>query len=64
MSELTPDRTVEPISREQILRRERGQGNIDFPCSPDHEQGWQSYPFDAHPAKSNDHTCILTVLLL
>ena len=22
-----------------ILRRERGQGNIHFPCSADHEQG-------------------------
>ena len=30
MSELTRDGTVEPISRDQILRRERGQGNKYF----------------------------------
>ena len=30
--------TAEPLSRDQILRRERGQGNINFPCSADHEQ--------------------------
>ena len=27
------DGTAEPVSRDQILRRERGQGNIHFPCS-------------------------------
>ena len=26
------------VSRNQILRYERGGGNIDFPCSADHEQ--------------------------
>ena len=31
---------------DQILRRERGQGNINFPCSTDHEQDWQPYPVD------------------
>ena len=35
---LTRDRTAEPVSRDQILRRERGQGKIHFPCSTDHEQ--------------------------
>ena len=35
---LTRDRTVEPLSRDQILRREQGQGKINFPCSTDHEQ--------------------------
>ena len=30
----------------QIHRRERGQGNIHFPCSADHEQDWQPYPVD------------------
>ena len=29
---------AEPISRDQILRREREQGNIYSPCSADHEQ--------------------------
>ena len=32
MSRLTRDGTAEPVSRDQILRRERGQGNINFPC--------------------------------
>ena len=44
MSRLTRDGTAEPVSRDQILRRERGQGNIHFPCSADHEQDWQPYP--------------------
>ena len=38
MSRLTRNGTAKPVSRDQILRRERGQGNIDFPCSTDHEQ--------------------------
>ena len=32
--------------RDQILRRERGQGSVDFPCSADHMQDWQPYPVD------------------
>ena len=39
MSRLTRDGTAEPVSRDQILRHERGQGNIHFSCSADHEQG-------------------------
>ena len=35
-SKLTRGGTAEPVSRDQILRRERGQGNINFPCSADH----------------------------
>ena len=31
MSRLTRDGTAEPASRDQILGRERGQGNIHFP---------------------------------
>ena len=38
MSRLTRDATAEPVSRDQILRRERGQENNNFPCSADHEQ--------------------------
>ena len=30
MSRLARDGTTEPVSRDQILRRERGQGNIIF----------------------------------
>ena len=43
MSRLTRDKTAEPVSRDQILRHARGQGNINFPCSADHEQDWQPY---------------------
>ena len=32
MGRLTRDRTAEPLSRDQIIRCERGQGNIHFPC--------------------------------
>ena len=39
MSRLTRDGTAEPVSRDQIIRRERGQGKKHFPCSGDHEQG-------------------------
>ena len=46
MGRLTRDGTAKPVSRDQILRRERGQGNIHFPCSADHEQDWQPYPVD------------------
>ena len=49
MSRLTRDGTAEPVSRDQILRHARGQGNIDFPCSADHEQDWQPYPVDPYP---------------
>ena len=42
------DGTVEPVSRDQILRRERGQGNVNFSCSADHEQDWQPYPVDIY----------------
>ena len=40
----TWDGTVEPVSRDQILRRERGQGTSHFPCSADQEQDWQPNP--------------------
>ena len=40
MSRLTRDGTAEPVSRDQILRHERGQGNIHFFCSADHVQDW------------------------
>ena len=48
MSRLTRDGTAEPVSRDQILRRERGQGNIHFPGSADHVQDWQPYPVDPY----------------
>ena len=46
MSKLTRDGTAEPVTRDQILRRERRQRIIHFPCSAaDHEQqDWQTCP--------------------
>ena len=38
MNRLTWDGTAEPVSQDQIPRREQGQGNVHFPCSADHEQ--------------------------
>ena len=55
MGRLTRDGTAEPISRDQILRHARGQGNINFPCSADHEQDWQPYPVDPYSAICDDH---------
>ena len=59
MNRLTRDGTAEPVSRDRILRRERGQGNMTFPCSADHEQRWQRYPADPYSARCDDHDYIL-----
>ena len=57
MSRLTRDGTAEPVSRDRILRHERGQGNIHFRCSADHVQDWQpSYPVDPYSCYMCDHT--------
>ena len=61
MSRLTRDGTAEPVSRDQILRHVRGQGNIHFPCSADHEQDWQPYPVDSYSAICDDHAYIHTL---
>ena len=61
MSRLTRDGTAEPVSRDQILRHARGQGNVHFPCSADHEQDWQPYPVDPYSAICDDHTYIHTL---
>ena len=62
MSRLTRDGTVKPASRDQILRRERGQGKNHFPRSASHEQDWQPYPVDPYPCLlyviTIIHTCI------
>ena len=55
MSRLTRDGTAEPASRDQILRRERGQGKLKFSCSSDHEQYWQPFPVELYSAICNDH---------
>ena len=59
MSRLARDGTAEPVSRDQILRRERGQGNLHFSCSADHVQDWQPYTVDPYSCYMCDHTCIL-----
>ena len=56
MNRLTQDGTANPVSRDQILRYVRGQGNIHFPCSADHEKDWQPYPVDPYSAICDDHT--------
>ena len=56
MSRLTRNGTAEPVSRDQILRRERGQGNINFPFPADHVQDWQPYPVDPYSCYMCDHT--------
>ena len=60
MSRLTRDGTVESVSRDHILRRERGQGNIHFSCSADHGQDWQPYPVDPYSCYMRDHTYIMS----
>ena len=62
MGRLTRDGTNEPVSRDQILRHARGQGNTIFPCSADHEQDWQPYPVDPYSAICDDHTYIHTYI--
>ena len=45
MINLTRDGTAEPVLRDQMLRRERGQRKIQFPCSAaHHEQDLQPCP--------------------
>ena len=60
MGRLTRDGTAEPVSRNQILRHERGQGNTHFFCSADHVQDWQPYPVDPYSCYMCDHTYIHT----
>ena len=48
MSRLTRDGTAEPVSRDQILRHEREQANIHFPCSAEQLQDWQPYPVEPY----------------
>ena len=33
-----------------------GKGNINFPCSADHEQDWQPYPVDLYST-----ICVMTM---
>ena len=57
MSGLTRDETAEPVSRDQNLRRARGQEKHHFSWLADHEQDWQLYLVDPYSAKRvNTHT--------
>ena len=58
MSGLTRDETAKPVSRDQHLRRERGQRNVHFANSADHEQDWHPYPVDPYSAICDDHKYI------
>ena len=58
MSSLTRDGTAEPVSYDQIFKRERGQGNNNFPYSTDHEQDSQPYPVYPYSCYMRDHTYI------
>ena len=64
MSRLTRDGIAEPVSRDQILRHERGQGNIHFSCSADHVQDWQPYPVDPYSCDMCDHTYIHVCMVI
>ena len=56
MSRLMRDGTAESVSRDQILRHGRGEGNIHFSCSADHEQDWQPCPVDPDSCYMCQHT--------
>ena len=58
MSRLTQHGTAEPVSRDQIFRRDRGQGNVHFPCSADDERDWQPDPVDPCSAICDDNAYI------
>ena len=55
-------RDAEAVSRDQILRRERGQGNAHSPYSADDKQDWQPYPVDPYSTICDDHTYIHTYI--
>ena len=42
------DGTAEPVSRDHILRRHGGQGNVYFPCSGAHDHDSQPYPVNPY----------------
>ena len=60
MSRLTRDGTAETASQDQILRRERRQGNIHFPYSADHYQDWQPYLVDLNSTLA---ICVMNISL-
>ena len=55
MSNLTRDGTAKPVSRDQILRRERGQRNIHQLTTC---RFGNLYPVDPYSCFMCDHTCM------
>ena len=51
---LKPNGMAKPVSRDEILRREQGQGKKHFLRSGGREQDWQPYLVDPHSAESAD----------
>ena len=58
MSRLTRNGTAEPVSRDQVIRRELEAGDINFLCSADHEQDWQLYPVDIYSPTYQYMLCV------
>ena len=63
MSRLTRDGTAEPVSRDQILRHARGQGNIIFPVLLTTSRIGNLTRVDPYSAICDDHTYIHTYIL-
>ena len=61
MSRLTRDGTVEPVSRDQTLRRERGQEAFIFPVQLTMSRIDKIYPVDPSFAICDDYTYILHI---
>ena len=64
MSRLTRDGTTEPVSRDQILRHARGQGNIIFPVQLATSRIGNLNPVDPYSAICYDHTYIHTYIII
>ena len=56
MGGLTRERTAEPVSRDQILRRERVQGKlVSFPLLSSPQAGLATVPVDAQFAERDEY---------
>ena len=64
MSRLTRGGRAESVARDQVLRRERGQGTFNFPCSADQEQDWQPYPVNVYSITCDYHTFIVGAIFI
>ena len=62
ISRLTRDGNAEPVSRDQILRRERGQGNFLFPVQLTTSRIGNLTRLIHTLAICDDYTCILTYI--